>query len=236
MFTGQGDFQGLGIGGLAAGCTRHFLDDVADGRFDGFPNLGIDWQAHIAGVNQKIAADGYSLFGLLVMMMLFKGVLVSAAGPAPNYDMQKILATKTPREGALMSGFVSLVLSPARYLMIAGFVVLGLAAGTQASTQGAILQMVNHGLTTGALFLLVGVIYERRHTREIADFGGLTHVMPVYATFTLGGLDTLPTGEVLTTDGDPIPGLYAAGRTCCGLPRSGEGGHTTRGNGHSRHG
>jgi len=61
-----------------------------------------------------------------------------------------------------------------------GFVMLGLAAGTVASTQGAVLQMVNHGLSTGALFLLVGMIYERRHTRMIADYGGLAGVMPVY--------------------------------------------------------
>ncbi len=54
-----------------------------------------------------------------------------------------------------------------------GFVVLGLAAGTQASTQGAILQMVNHGLTTGALFLLVGMLYERTYTRLIERYGGL---------------------------------------------------------------
>jgi len=61
-----------------------------------------------------------------------------------------------------------------------GFVMLGLAAGTVASTQGAILQMVNHGLSTGALFLLVGVIYERRHSRLIADFGGIAGVMPIF--------------------------------------------------------
>jgi NADH-quinone oxidoreductase subunit M len=61
-----------------------------------------------------------------------------------------------------------------------GFVMLGLAAGTLASTQGAILQMVNHGLSTGALFLLVGFIYERRHTRLISDYGGIASVVPVY--------------------------------------------------------
>ena len=61
-----------------------------------------------------------------------------------------------------------------------GFVVLGLFAGTLASTQGALLQMINHGLSTGALFLLVGVIYDRRHTRLIEDFGGLAAVMPLY--------------------------------------------------------
>ncbi len=73
-----------------------------------------------------------------------------------------------------------------------GFVMLGLAGGTVASTQGAILQMVNHGLSTGALFLLVGVIYERRHTRLIADYGGIAKVMPVYtAVFLLVTLSSI---------------------------------------------
>jgi NADH-quinone oxidoreductase subunit M len=63
-----------------------------------------------------------------------------------------------------------------------GYVMLGLFAGTQSSMEGAVLQMVNHGISTGALFLLVGVIYDRRHTRMLDDFGGLAKVMPVYAT------------------------------------------------------
>lgn len=63
-----------------------------------------------------------------------------------------------------------------------GFVVLGIFAFTEEAMQGAIIQMVNHGLSTGALFLLVGVIYERTHTREIADYGGIAKIVPVYAT------------------------------------------------------
>src|SRR3990172_2530222 len=66
-----------------------------------------------------------------------------------------------------------------------GFVMLGLFALNPQGIQGAILQMINHGLSTGALFLLVGVIYERRHTRELAQFGGLWKVMPLYGTFML---------------------------------------------------
>jgi len=54
-----------------------------------------------------------------------------------------------------------------------------------AGIQGGILQMVNHGISTGALFLLVGVVYERRHTRIIAEYGGLWGIMPVYAAFFL---------------------------------------------------
>lgn len=88
--------------------------------------LDLDWSGIVAEVNQKIVEDQFSLFSVLLMMMLFKGVLASLAGPAPNYDMQKILATRSPREAALMSGFVNLVLYLSRYLMIAGFVVLGL--------------------------------------------------------------------------------------------------------------
>jgi NADH-quinone oxidoreductase subunit M len=63
-----------------------------------------------------------------------------------------------------------------------GFCVLGIFALNQTSIEGSILQMVNHGLSTGALFLLVGVIYERRHTRLLADYGGIARTMPVYAT------------------------------------------------------
>ncbi len=62
-----------------------------------------------------------------------------------------------------------------------GFVVLGIFSLTVEGVQGAVIQMVNHGLSTGALFLCVGVLYERRHTREIADYGGVTSVMPRFA-------------------------------------------------------
>ncbi len=64
-----------------------------------------------------------------------------------------------------------------------GFVVLGLFALNSIGVQGAIIQMINHGLSTGALFLIVGMIYERRHTRMIKDFGGLSGIMPVFAVF-----------------------------------------------------
>jgi NADH-quinone oxidoreductase subunit M len=62
-----------------------------------------------------------------------------------------------------------------------GFVMLGLFGATQSGVQGAILQMVNHGVSTGALFVLVGVIYDRRHTRLASEYGGLAKVMPVYS-------------------------------------------------------
>lgn len=78
-----------------------------------------------------------------------------------------------------------------------GFVMLGLFALNPQGIQGGILQMVNHGISTGALFLLVGMIYERRHTREMDDFGGLWKVMPVYGALTL----------VVTLSSMGLPGL-----------------------------
>jgi Na+/proline symporter len=88
--------------------------------------LDLDWTGILDSVNARIADDGYGLFTAFFMMMVFKGYLISAAGPAPNYDMQRILATKTPREASLMSGFVSIVLFFPRYLMIGGLTVLAL--------------------------------------------------------------------------------------------------------------
>ncbi|HSC52275.1 MAG TPA: sodium:solute symporter family protein [Phnomibacter sp.] len=96
-----------------------------DNPFFGW-NLNLDWSKIVAEANQKIASDGYGLFGLLFMMMLFKGVFAAAAGPAPNYDMQKILSTRSPKEASKMTGFVSIVLLPVRYSMVIGLTVLGL--------------------------------------------------------------------------------------------------------------
>jgi SSS family solute:Na+ symporter len=88
--------------------------------------LDMDWRGLIDDANKKIADDGYSLFGLFFMMMLFKGVFASLAGPAPNYDMQKVLSTRSPEEASKMSGFVSIILLPIRYSMIIGLTVLAL--------------------------------------------------------------------------------------------------------------
>jgi len=73
-----------------------------------------------------------------------------------------------------------------------GLVVVGVGAFTTISLQGSILQMVNHGLSTGALFLLVGVLYERRHTREIEAYGGVAAVVPVTtALFVIATLSSI---------------------------------------------
>ncbi len=78
-----------------------------------------------------------------------------------------------------------------------GFVMLGVFAATPVALQGGVLQMINHGISTGALFLIVGIIYERRHTRLISEYGGLSHIMPVYATVFL----------IMTLSSIGMPGL-----------------------------
>lgn len=90
-------------------------------------HLDLDWSALMPAAQTQTQKDGYTLFGAFFGMMVFKGVLISLAGPAPNYDMQRILAAKNPREAALMSGFVTVALFVPRYLMIAGISVLALA-------------------------------------------------------------------------------------------------------------
>jgi len=87
--------------------------------------LGLDWRGLIPSLQENLAADGYSVFGLFFTAMLLKGVLVSIAGPAPSYDMQRILAARSPREASFMSGFVSVVLLP-RWWMVGGITVLAL--------------------------------------------------------------------------------------------------------------
>jgi NADH-quinone oxidoreductase subunit M len=66
-----------------------------------------------------------------------------------------------------------------------GVCTLGIFALTPLGLSGSVLQQINHGISTGALFLIVGILYERRHTREIAEYGGISNVMPVYATITM---------------------------------------------------
>lgn len=97
-----------------------------------------------------------TLAGVAVIGGILYGALVAVKQP----DMKKLIA----------------------YSSVAhlGYVMLGLFAITPSAIEGSILQMVNHGISTGALFLLVGVIYDRRHTREISEYGGLAKVMPVY--------------------------------------------------------
>jgi solute:Na+ symporter, SSS family len=88
--------------------------------------LNINWAGINDKVQSKIINDGFAPFGYFFALMTAKGILASLAGPAPNYDMQKVLSTKSPREAALMSMIVNLVLLPTRYLFIIGITVLAL--------------------------------------------------------------------------------------------------------------
>jgi Na+/proline symporter len=87
--------------------------------------LDLDWSQLIPSLSQNLVEDGYSLFGLFFMAMLFKGLLVSIAGPAPNYDMQRILAARNVREASFMSGLVSVCLFP-RWILVAGITAIGI--------------------------------------------------------------------------------------------------------------
>ncbi|HEY4111378.1 sodium:solute symporter family protein [Puia sp.] len=112
--------QRLHQSGNTLAVPRSWLDPFFGWRLD------LNWKGLIDDANKKIADDGFSLFGLFFMMMLFKGVFASLAGPAPNYDMQKVLSTRSPEEASKMSGFVSIILLPIRYSMIIGLTVLAL--------------------------------------------------------------------------------------------------------------
>jgi NADH-quinone oxidoreductase subunit M len=99
--------------------------------------------------------------GVLAVVGIIYGALVSLVQP----DMKKLVA----------------------YSSVAhlGFVMLGIAAFTTTSLVGSVYQMLNHGISTGALFFMVGMLYDRRHTREIAEYGGLKSVMPWFSALFL---------------------------------------------------
>ena len=128
----------------------------------------------LAAVLLKLGAYGYIRF----CMGLVGGVAWAAAATLAGVAIGGGIVY-----GALVAWKQDDVKRLVAYSSVAhmGFVMLGLFAGTQAGMEGAVLQMLNHGVSTGALFLLVGVIYDRRHTRLIREFGGIAKVMPIYA-------------------------------------------------------
>ncbi len=129
----------------------------------------------LAGVLLKMGIYGFLRFSLplfpqatfkflpLMAVLAIIGIVYGALVSMVQKDMKKLVA----------------------YSSVAhlGFVVLGIFAITVESIQGSVIQMVNHGLTTGALFLLVGMLYDKRHTRLISDFGGIARVVPILSTF-----------------------------------------------------
>jgi NADH-quinone oxidoreductase subunit M len=131
----------------------------------------------LAGVLLKLGTYGLMRFNLSLF-------------PQTSVDWVPVLAVLAVV--GIVYGAVVAIVQPNLKKLIAytsvshlGFIVLGTFALTSGGLQGAVIQNVNHGLTTGALFLLVGMLYDRRHTKMIADFGGLQGVMPVYAGFFL---------------------------------------------------
>jgi NADH-quinone oxidoreductase subunit M len=131
----------------------------------------------LAGVLLKMGTYGFLRFCLPLFPQ-------ATAAYAPWISVLAVL-------GILYGALVAMVQPDAKKLIAyssvshLGFVMLGIFSGTMAGVQGSVIQMVNHGLSTGALFLLVGMLYERRHTRLIADYGGLWRQVPVFAVFFL---------------------------------------------------
>jgi solute:Na+ symporter, SSS family len=155
---------------------------------EGWGNLFFDWKLDlnwsnlIPSVNAKIEEDGFSLFGIFFMMMLFKGIFASMAGPAPNYDMQKVLATKSPAEAAKMSGFVSLVLLIPRYFMITGFTVLALVflrdefAGSNVDFERVLPLAINEFVPHG----LMGIFLAGLLAAFMGTFASTVNAAPAY--------------------------------------------------------
>jgi Na+/proline symporter len=111
---------------VAPEMLRRWVPAGWDNVFFGW-HLNLDWATLLPAAGAKIADDKYELFGFFVLMLLFKGIPISAAGPAPNYDMQRVLSAKNPREASMMSAWVNIVLTPPRYFLVIGLTVLAAA-------------------------------------------------------------------------------------------------------------
>jgi NADH-quinone oxidoreductase subunit M len=143
----------------------------------------------LAGVLLKMGTYGFVRFSLplfpeaarrfvpLVAVLALVAIVYGALVSLMQKDMKKLIAYSSVSH--------------------MGFVMLGLFALTPMAVKGAVLQMINHGVSTGALFLIVGVLYERRHTRLISEFGGLSSRMPLYAAVFL----------IITMSSIGLPGL-----------------------------
>jgi len=134
-------------------------------------------------------AGSVVLAGVLLKMGTY-GLLRFNVGLFPeqsraNADWISVLAIIGIIGGALVAMVQPNIKRLVAYTSVShlGFVVLGIFSFTQIGVDGAVYQMLNHGVSTGALFMLLGMIYDRRHTYEVTEFGGLATPMPVYATF-----------------------------------------------------
>lgn len=154
-------------------------------------NLNLDWASvhsevatKVDSFNKWIESDGYSLFGLFFGMMLFKGFFVAAAGPAPNYDMQRILSTRSPKEAAKMNSLVSVVLNPTRYFMAAGLAVLALtnfdqlykSSVTNPDFEAILPEVLAHYVPVGLLGLLMAGFI----AAFMSNFAATVNAAPAY--------------------------------------------------------
>ena len=168
---------------VAPGTLQQVVPAGWDQIFFGW-KLNLDWSALIASANTKIAEDGYGIFGFFVMMLLFKGVLISMAGPAPNYDMQRVLSSKNPREACMMSSWVNVVLTFPRYFLITGLTVLALvffsdqirAMGTNMDFELVLPYALGRFVPAGLLgFLIAGLL-----AAFMSNFAATVNAAPPY--------------------------------------------------------
>ncbi|HOK65664.1 MAG TPA: Na+:solute symporter [Anaerohalosphaeraceae bacterium] len=148
--------------------------------------LNLDWSGLLEAGNTKIAQDGWEYFTVFVLLMLFKGIPASMAGPAPNYDMQRILATRNPREAGLMSWFTCVSLFVPRYLMVASIGVLGLVfyrqtlneMGSRVDFEQVMPYVLNHFVPSGLLgFVLAGLLAAFMSTFDCTVNAGASYVV-----------------------------------------------------------
>jgi len=168
---------------VAPGTLEHFIPSGWGNVFFGW-HLDLDWSSLVPSANARIAQDGYGLFGFFVMMLLFKGILLSAAGPAPNYDMQRVLSSKNPREASLMSGWVNVVLTFPRYFLITGLTVLALVFfSEQIRTMGTDLDFERILPLALGMFVpsgLLGVLIAGLLAAYMSNFAATVNAAPPY--------------------------------------------------------
>jgi SSS family solute:Na+ symporter len=173
----------IAIAKVAPGTLHRFIPAGWDNLFFGW-HLNLDWSQLIPSATAKIAEDGYGLFGFFVMALLFKGVLISAAGPAPNYDMQRVLSCKNPREASMMSGWVNVVLTFPRYFLITGLTILALvfysdhirSMGTQMDFEAVLPLALGRFVPAGLLgFLIAGLL-----AAYMSNFAATVNAAPPY--------------------------------------------------------
>jgi len=116
---------GIAIYSVSPAEIQHLIPAGWTSPFFGH-TVGLDWTGVFDKVNQAIRDEGNEFFSIIFGLMLCKGVLASLAGPMPNYDMQRILATRNPREACMMNGWVTTVLMFPRYMMVAGLTLMAL--------------------------------------------------------------------------------------------------------------